>query len=133
MKLSRRLRSLAAFLTLVGVLMSQLALAAYACPGAQAMAPAAVEFEAGGEMPCHGDVVPPPQSALCAAHCQQGDQALDKPAAAAAVPALMLVAIVPGPAVPVVATAGSPPGEQRSLLARATAPSLAVRHCCFRV
>ena len=41
MKLSRRLRSLAAFLALVGVLFSQLALATYACPGAQEMALAA--------------------------------------------------------------------------------------------
>lgn len=132
MKLSRRLRTLAAFLAFVGVLMSQLALAAYACPGAQAMSLAAVELEASSETPCHRDVVPQPQSALCAAHCQQGDQSLDKPAAPA-VPALVLVAILPGPAVSAVASAGSPPGEQRSLLARATAPSLAVRHCCFRV
>ena len=131
MKLSRRLRSLAAFLALVGVLFSQLAVAAYACPGPQAMAVVAIQLEAGADMPCCGAGVPDPQPVLCAAHCQQGDQVLDKPAAQA-MPAITL-AILPGLAAPGVVPAATAPGEQRSLLARATAPSLAVRHCCFRV
>ena len=131
MKLSRRLRSLAAFLALMGVLLSQLALAAYACPGPQAMAMAAMQLEAASDSPCCGDGTDP-QPALCAAHCQQGDQLLDKPAAPT-LPAITLVAILPGLAVLEVAPAAAPPGEQRSLLARTTAPSVAVRHCCLRI
>ena len=132
MKLSRRLRSLAAFLALVGVLFSQLALATYACPGAQAMAMAAVAVEASKAAPDCGEGMAESRPALCAAHCQQADQRLDKPAAPA-VPAIAWVAILPGLAVLEVAPDAAPPGEQRSLLARATAPSLAVRHCCLRV
>ena len=132
MKHSLRLRSFTALLALVGVLFSQLALAAYACPGAQAMAFTAIQLEASAERPCCGDSVPESQPALCAAHCQQADQSLDK-AAAPAVPAITWVAILPGLAVLEVAPDAAPPGEQRSLLARATAPSLALRHCCLRV
>ena len=132
MKLSRRLRSLAAFLALVGVLFSQLALATYACPGPQAMALAAITLEANQIAPCCGDGVPVPQPALCAAHCQQADQFLDK-SAAPALPAITWAAILPGLLAPVDPPAAAPSGEQRSLLARATAPSLALRHCCLRV
>ena len=132
MKLSRRPRSIAAFLALVGVLFSQLALATYACPGAQAMAMAAVMVQASPAAPDCGEGVAEPKPALCAAHCQQADQALDKPAAPA-VPAISWVAMLPGLTVLEVAPDVAPPGEQLSLLARATAPPLAVRHCCLRV
>lgn len=132
MKLSRQLRSLAAFLALVGALFSQLALATYVCPGAQAMAMAALTVEASQAPSDCGEGMAEPKPALCAAHCQQADQSLDKPAALA-VPAMTWVAILPGLAVLEVAPDAPPPGEQRSLIARATAPSLAVRHCCLRV
>ena len=132
MKLSRRLRSLAAFLALLGVLFSQLALASYACPGPQAMALAAITLDENQGVPSCPEGVSEPRPALCAAHCQQGDQSLDKPAALV-LPAIPLVAILPGLFAPIEPPAAAPPGEQRSLLARATAPSLAVRHCCLRV
>ena len=132
MKLSRRLRSLAAFLALVGVLFSQLALATYACPGAQEMALAAVAVEASKAAPDCGEGMAESNPALCAAHCQQADQSRDKPATPA-VPAITWVAILPGLAVLMAAPDAVPTGEQPSLLARVTAPSLAVRHCCFRV
>ncbi|MEP7260437.1 MAG: hypothetical protein ABI669_04545 [Usitatibacter sp.] len=132
MKLSRRLRFLAAFLALTGVLLSQLAVSAYACPGQQSMALAALDLEPGTDMPCCGDGVPDSQPALCAAHCQQGDQSLDKPAAPA-LPALVPIAILPGLAAANVAGNSVAPGEQRSLLARKTAPSVALRHCCLRI
>lgn len=133
MKISRRLRFLAAFVAMTGVLLSQLALAAYACPGPQAMTLAVPQLEAGTtDMPCCGDGVADPQPALCAAHCQQGNQSLDKPAAPA-LPVLMPAAILPGLAAPDAARDPDPPGEQRSLLARQTAPSVALRHCCLRI
>ncbi len=132
MKLSRRLRFLVAFLALTGVLLSQLALSAYACPGPQAMALAALDLEPGSDMPCCGGGESDPQPALCAAHCQQGDQSLDKPAAPA-LPALVPVAILPGFAAADIAGDSHPPGEQRSLLARKTAPSVALAHCCLRI
>jgi hypothetical protein len=129
---SRRIRALIAFLAVMGVLFAQIAVAAYACPGAQEMALAAVGMEAGAEMPPCGEGMAEPQPTLCSAHCQQGDQSLDKPAAPA-VPAIAWVAIPPGAAAPDVALAASLPGEQRSLLARATAPSVALRNCSLRI
>ena len=130
MKLSRRLRSAAAFLALSGVLFAQLAVAAYACPGPEAMTFAAAQAGPGADLPCCGDGVPDPQPALCAAHCQQGDQSLDKPAA----PNLPAAAIATGLAAPsLVADAAPPPGRQPSLLSRSTEPALALRHCCLRI
>lgn len=132
MKLSRRIRSLTALLAVMGVLFTQIAVAAYACPGTQAMMLAAIGMEMDANLPCCGGDVAEPQSALCSAHCQQGDQSLDKPAAPD-VPAIQWAAIPPGAVAPHVVPAAGPPGEQRSLLGRLTAPSVRLRNCCLRV
>ena len=132
MKLSRRLRAFAAFLALASVLVSQLALAAYACPGSQGMAMAGIALAGNPDATSCGDGVADPQPALCSAHCQQGDQSLDKPAVPP-VPALDSVDLAFDIAANSSRTPAHPPGEQASLLARATAPSVAVRHCCFRI
>lgn len=124
---ARRLRFLAALLALASVLFAQLAIAAYACPIAAGLAQEASAGEGG----CCGKAMDPEQPALCAAHCQQGDQSLDKPSAS--LPGL-------GPWLPVSAPPGildaaerpRPPGELASLLARDTAPAAAVRHCRLR-
>lgn len=131
MKLSRRIRSLTALLAVIGVFFAQIAVAAYACPGAQAMMLAAIGTEREANMPCCEGGVAEALPALCSIHCQQGDQSLDKPAPPD-VPAIQWTAIPPGALVPHVPAAG-PPGEQRSLLARATAPPVALRNCCLRV
>jgi hypothetical protein len=128
-KTSRRLRSIAAFIALVSVLFAQLAIAAYACPGAASMA-AAAEAQAmpGCDMAPAGDK----PSALCLAHCLQGDQSPAQPLLAAAAGMVMIVespfaAFAPAPRAEVGARA------QRSFLERPTEPELALRHCRLRI
>jgi hypothetical protein len=130
MKLFRRLRVFAAFLALATLAVAQAGLAAYVCTGDAPMARAMAMAQGDREMDCCGDAAADPQAALCDAHCQQGDRSLDKP------PAPVLSALAAEtPAVPAVAAPypSPPPGILPSLLARATAPSVAVRHCCFRI
>jgi hypothetical protein len=122
---------LAAFLALVAVLFSQLAVSAYACPGADGMQQAPVAAE--DAPPCHQNPTPADPTPLCQAHCQQGDTSFDP--RGATVPAISLVAL---PAswlpVPASATTGAVTAEaQASLLERPTGPPLAVRHCCLRI
>jgi hypothetical protein len=80
---------------------------------------------------CDGMPLDLEQPTLCRAHGQQGDQSLDKPLVSLPQPALLqgLVSdwgigsgLAPGI-----------PGELRSLLARATAPPVALRNCCLRI
>lgn len=123
----RRLR-FAALIAIASVLFSQLAVAGYACPGAasmQAAATAAHEMPGCNEMPAPGE-----RSAICQAHCEQGDQSLDKasvtvPAGAMSSPCATVEWATPreGPSAP----------TQASLLERPTGPALAVRHCRFRI
>ena len=131
MKLSRRLRGIAAVFALLGVLFSQLAIAAYACPLPDGPAAQAMGAPEGG-MPCCDEASPAPDGALCSAHCQQGDQSLDKPAppAPGALPSAvgLRIAVFDAAAPP-----AGPPGALPSLLTRATAPPLAVRHCRFHI
>jgi len=122
----RRLRRGAAFLALVSVLFAQFAIASYACPGPAAKATAAVSPMA--DMPgCEESAPASERTALCQAHCQQGDQSLDKPVNASLPPAVAVARVVaPQPA-------ASPPREPSSLLARPTAPCASVRHCRFQI
>jgi hypothetical protein len=122
--MTRRTRFLAAGFALIAMLSAQLALASYACPFGVAEITAPVH---GG---CSGMAMDQEQPMLCHAHGQQGDQSLDKPLVS--VPGMALasgfaIAHAPDPG------ALGPPGDQRSLLARATAPSVALRHCCLRI
>ncbi|MDP3270484.1 MAG: hypothetical protein Q8M49_01380, partial [Limnobacter sp.] len=70
------------------------------------------------------------QPGLCAAHCKSDQQSADKPG----IPALAALA---GPAsdyplLRVTVPSRAPP-LQSPLLVRASLPSVAVRHCCFRL
>ena len=113
----------------MAVLFSQLAVSAYACPGADSMARAAVAPQ--DAPPCHEQPVDKPATPLCQAHCQQGDQSSD--ARAASLPAVAFVAL------PSSGTLATPLHDVRvieaqpSLLDRPTGPPLSVRHCCFRI
>jgi hypothetical protein len=123
----RPIRFLAGWLALFAVLFSQLALAAYACP----FLATPVEMTAPMPEGCDGMPLDLEQPTLCRAHAQQGDQSLDKPLVALPHPALLQ-----GLASDWAADAGIAPGlpgELRSLLARATAPPVALRHCCLRI
>lgn len=129
MTLSRPSRFLAALVTLFCLLFTQLAVAAYACPGAGAMTAAA----SGASMPDCTDMEMPqsPQSMLCAAHCEAGHQSLDTPGAPHVQPfvAGALAVVLSGDSgryAPVTA-------PQADSLTRSTAPPLTIRNCCFRI
>ena len=116
-------RSLFAWIALLGILFSQLAVSAYACPLQNpANAPAQMESKddmAG--MPCAemDMAVNLEQPALCAQHCDQGKQAVGSTPAPDFQPALVLLLIVPMPSL------AEAPGEtyvQAPLLARSTSP-----------
>lgn len=128
--MTRRLRYLTAVLATLGMLFAQFAVAAYACPalgaGLEAASPSSI-----GDC-CDRSPTDIDQAALCHAHCHPGAQAVEKPAAAVLHqgPASAPVAVLVGPHQ--IATVVAP-GEQHSLLARATAPPVALRHCCLRI
>ena len=132
--MSRRLRFVAVVLALTGMLFGQLAVAAYACPvlGAYLQAGASSSSSASAESCCDPASIDTEQPALCRAHCDQGAQAFEKAASAPPVPGPastpLVVVVGPHKSVPPV-----PPGEQNSLLARVTAPPVALRHCCLRI
>jgi hypothetical protein len=123
-----RLRSFAALLALVSVLFSQLAVSAYACPGKDSMSRPAVLAD--HDMPgCDRMAAPGERSAICQAHCEQGDQSPTQGGVmlpAAATCSLGAAAWPMPPDVPAAPT-------QASLLERPTGPPLAVRHCRFRI
>ena len=118
-------RPLVTFLLLVSLLFSQLAVAAYACPGAQSMA-------AAGSMPEMPDCDMPdsPRDALCQAHCLQGDQSRDTPQAS--MPAVTLAS---GPCLLVAGR--DPPGNDGWAsgfgLDRPIEPPAPIRHCRLHI
>ena len=127
---SSRRRAFAALFASLAVLFSQLAVSAYACPGADLMLRAEVSQQE--VPPCHeqpADAAPTP---LCQAHCQQGDQSSD--VRAASLPVVAFV-VLPSWAAAVFPPLHDAPSieAQPSLLERPTGPPLAVRHCCFRI
>lgn len=129
MKQSRIRRILAALITMFSLLFAQIAVAAYACPD---LAMTAMAAKAAQEaMPGCTDM-DMAQPGLCEAHCASGHQSLDTPAnppIAAFMPS-RLVAVLPALEILFPVT---PVQTNLSLLARATAPPLAIRHCCFRI
>ena len=122
---------------LVNLLFMQLAVAAYVCPagvsgGAKSEMAEIADMKAAG-MPCAesmAQAADDAQPGLCAAHCKADQQTADKPG----LPALAALA---GPAsdYPLlrVSQPSRAPPLQSPLLTRAGAPSVAVRHCCFRL
>lgn len=125
--MKRPIRFLAAWLALSAVLFSQLALAAYACPFLATPVEMTVPMPEG----CEGMPLDQEQPTLCRAHAQQGDQSLDKPLVS--LPQAVLLQGLAGDWQADPGMDPGTPGEQRSLLARATAPPLALRHCCLRI
>jgi len=119
----------AALLALVSVLFAQLAISAYACPGADSMT-AAAEIQA---MPgCDMSPAADEPSALCQAHCLQADQSPTQPLLAVAGMAM----IVESPFAAFAPAARVEAAGARALqpsLARPTEPELALRHCRLRI
>ena len=128
----RRSRCITVFIALVSLLFMQLAVAGYACPGAQQKV-AEVAAMAEAQMACAESMainMDDAQPNLCQAHCQAGHQTADKydppaPLDIGAVPVSFLLPNI----VPVVLGAPLQPPH----LKRSTAPPLAIRHCCLRI
>ena len=125
-----RLRFIAATVALLSVLFAQVAVAAYACPGVEAMARTAVAM---ADMPDCDMPNPGERSPICLAHCQQGDQSLDKPA-----PSLQGLAVAWGHPVALevranVEGASGPPGARDFLLERPIEPHATARHCRLHI
>jgi hypothetical protein len=126
---SSRLRQIAtALFAAISLLFTQMAVASYACPGMRTVESKVESMAAMAH--CSGmDLVQP---ALCQAHDHVGQQSLDKPDLPHVAPfqASGLVLIIASPA------AGMPPPASvvaTRFLACATAPPVAIRHCCFRI
>jgi hypothetical protein len=130
---NRRSRLFTALLALVSLLFMQLAVASYACPTALSSKVAEVAAMADSGMPCAESMslsMDDEQPNLCQAHCQAGQQTADK----YEMPPLAIAALANSIYAPFVAESmpvGAP--FQTPLLRRATAPPLAVQHCCFRI
>ena len=135
MKLSRPSRFVAAFIALLSMLFMQLAVAGYVCPDADVGQPAAamampMTLDAQSMPGC--DKMDAAQPSLCHAHAHAQQQSLDKhelPAVQPFIPAALTlifqnIDLSNRPLVSQPAT---------DLLARASAPPLSIRNCCFRI
>ena len=112
---------------LIGVvLLAQLAVAAYACPG---LASAATGHEA---IACEDMATPmdPSFANLCAEHCHHGQQS--DHTATLTVPAAVLNALYITAAAPEPRAAPRPAADATSARAAAALPH-AILHCCFRI
>lgn len=134
MRLSRPHRLLAATIVLFSILFMQLAVSAYACPapgpGHDSRPASPATTQSAETMPCHE--IDMEQPTLCHASHQGDKQSLDKPATPSLAP---FVAIGYGlPTSPGILTFQNfPSARAATLLTHATAPPIAIRHCCFRV
>jgi hypothetical protein len=136
MKLSRQSRLVAALIALIGVLFTQLAVAAYVCPSMQ-VAQAIEAVTMSGTAVDHrnmdgceeADMKPAVQ---CPVHAQLGTQSLDKPEVPNVPPfvALALLAAITDGNVPQWSIS---PSVSPLVLTRTTAPPLSIQYCCFRI
>lgn len=136
MRLTRRPRYVATLLALIGMLFTQLAVAAYLCPSmqiAQALESRATPAVAASHQDmagCEGMDMGNP--APCQDHGQLRHQSLDKPELPQVSPfmAAMLVQAV-SHADRFYQSVTAP--TAKLFLARATAPPLSIRNCCFQI
>lgn len=128
----RRHRVLTVLIALCSLLYMQFAVASYACPGFGARVQAVSAMAQAG-MPCAQEMAMAPDEDrpnLCSAHCQPaqpggGEHALQVPVALVDHRAFF--------AAPAAVAAVDRMTPRAFLLAQATAPPLAIRHCCWRI
>jgi hypothetical protein len=131
MKLSHSTRAIAAIIMLFSLLFSQLAVSAYACPLADRAQTVAMVSMA--DMPgCTGMSMDKSSPALCGAHCDTSHQSADTAGAPVVQPfvACGLEVVLPRIERSTVSLASS---LESVPLTRATAPPMAIQHCCFRI
>ena len=132
MRLRRFPRHIVAILALFSILFMQSAVASYVCPGdGQLLASSVVSVTMDETMgDCAG--MDMEQPSLCHAYSENADHSLDKPGTHAIWPFT--------PAALVTNLCVLDPDDlsdlmygKRPILARATAPPITIRHCCFRI
>lgn len=130
---TRRFRLLIVLASLVALLLSDVALAGYACPGSEKAVAIASMVEA--EMPCAEEMsraMDEAQPGLCHAHCQGSQQSADSPQPPVFAAAMDLGVVLTVDIAEFAPSASQgvkvPPG-----LRRLHGPPLAIRHCCFRI
>ena len=135
MKPSRSTRLVADVIAVISLLFTQLALASYACPGATSparMSMAAADNGMAGMDHCTGAGMDKAQPSLCHAHTHADPQSLNKPDLPSVLPFLVV-----GPVLSIVLLDDgvAPPGTVTAMpsLSHATEPTMAIRHCCFRI
>ena len=136
MRLTRRSRTLTALLALISLLFMQLAVAAHACQVTQPVATYAAAQAVAADMPDCGMMVKAKSgntaAGLCHEHCAPASQSLDRAPVPDVAPFLPI--LLPQCAVQIVGSASPlPPTSPDASPAERGAPSLAVRHCCFRI
>lgn len=125
------------------VLLAQMAVSAYACPGLLAEATTPPPMAATAATPATAVPAPPPMNCedmampmdaaypnLCAEHCHQGQQS--DQAATLTVPAAVLTELYITPPAPEPILAPRPAAAAARAGAVAS-PPLAILHCCFRI
>ena len=132
---NRRHRFATVLFALMSLLFMQLAIAGYSCPSGLTKVVKVTEAAtmAQADMPCAEAMsvnMDDEQPSLCHAHCQADQQSADK----YQVPGFATLADL-GTDFPLPRITPAPLGAplQAPLLRRTTAPSLAVRNCCFRI
>jgi hypothetical protein len=135
MRLPRKHRFLPALIALFGMLFMQLAVASYACPGLRAgdASQSMVESVEVSNPMSGCNQLDSEQPALCHAHCQDGSSSLSKHETQAVSPTLVLIATLVHGLEPAMTPALPGAEPSPSLLQRATAPPISIRHCCFRI
>jgi hypothetical protein len=127
---TRRFRFLTILGCLLGLLLSNAALAGYVCPGSQKAVEIARMVEA--QMPCADEMsrsMDDEQPGLCHAHCQGSQLTADTFQPPAIADRMQL-----GQVLTVRMSTDTVPLRQwaQPVLDRETGPPLAVRNCCFR-
>ena len=133
MKPSRSTRFVAAVIAVISLLFTQLAMASYACPGMTTparMTMATADNGMAGMDHCTG--MDKAQPTLCQAHNHADPQSLNKPDLPSVLPFLVI-----GPVLTVFVFdhGAAPPDVFTAIpsLSYATEPTIALRHCCFRI
>ncbi|MYM80876.1 hypothetical protein GTP44_02720 [Duganella sp. FT50W] len=129
--MSQTNRAIAAIIMLFSLLFAQLAVSAYACPMPDKSRQVAMVGMAGMQG-CTDMGMDKSSPALCAGHCDTGHQSADTPGAPAVQPfvACNLEIVLPAIERTYLSLAIS---LESVPLTRATAPPLAIQHCCFRI
>ena len=128
-----QVRKSAAWLAAAAMLFAQLAVAAHACAASSGASTAAVLAGAQGEhdaSPCH-EMDSRPDN-VCLQHCADSPQSFDHHPVSPVFPVAAPAYHLDRPDRPSVFL-HSEERHSHALLARVTAPPLAVRNCCFRI